>query len=167
MQKMTSFSSDFQTLIKRLFIFYLFYNQLSMSLKTVLEELQFTLFTPCIVFLWTWWGSPQPDPVTWVSRIESKQLIFAKANMRRTRETVRWALLPSIQQAWSTEVRWFSHLFCFSFLLNGIHFSMDWKLHVSEEGFPLPVECILLHLTCTCKCILDMPYWVEALLLAV
>ena len=78
------------------------------------------------------------------------------------------ALHPTGLVYWGQMIQSFVlFLFLFLFLVKRNSFAMDWKLHASEEGFPLPVECILLHLTCTCKCILDMPYWVEASLIAV
>ena len=141
-----------------------------MSLKTVLEELQFTLCTPCIVFLWTWWGSPQPDPCSqslWMSKIKSKHFFFCKSKHAKDwgeGKVSSPALYPSVLVYWGQMTQSFVLFF---FFVKRNSFAMDWKLHASEEGFPLPVEYILLHLTCMCKCILDMPYWVEALLLAV
>ena len=146
-----------------------------MRLKTVLEELKYSLYWILLVLYSCELDEGLPSLIHalrhsgWVKLKANIFFFFStKPNMRKTGERIRWALPPSIQQAWSTEVRWFSHFFCFSFLLNGIHLGwIENYNHVSEEGFPLPVECIFLHFTCTCKCILDMPCWVEALLLAV
>ena len=135
-------------------------------------SLQFTLCTSCIVFLWTWWGSPQPDPCSpslWMSKIKSKHFFFF---LYKTKHEKDWgedkvsspALYPTGLVYWGQMIQSFVLFF---FFVKRNSFAMDWKLHVSEEGFPLPVECILLHFTCTCKCILDMPCRVEALLLAV